>query len=153
MPEAQPADGPRHREHEVDGAGAGVAAQDIGQRVEGHGFFLGAGEKDFHGLLAAADDLGQGIDALGLQLDEFFAFAFGLFGLAVLIGIAWLFSNNRRAVDWRLVLTGLGLQIAFAAFVALMGVITFASAWRLRETNPASVRSDPRALPGLARAA
>ncbi|MCZ8165977.1 nucleoside transporter C-terminal domain-containing protein [Silanimonas sp.] len=42
---------------------------------------------------------------------------FGLFGLAVLIGIAWLFSSNRRAVDWRLVGTGLALQIAFALFV------------------------------------
>ena len=31
---------------------------------------------------------------------------FGLFGLAVLIGIVWLFSNNRRAVDWKLVSTG-----------------------------------------------
>ena len=45
---------------------------------------------------------------------------FGLFGLAVLIGIAWLFSNNKKAVDWKLVLTGLGLQIAFAAFVLLV---------------------------------
>ena len=44
---------------------------------------------------------------------------FGLFGLAVLIGIAWLFSNNKRAVDWRLVLTGIALQILFAAFVLL----------------------------------
>ena len=33
--------------------------------------------------------------------------AFGLFGLAVLIGLAWLFSNNRRGVDWKLV--GIGL--------------------------------------------
>ena len=45
---------------------------------------------------------------------------FGLFGLAVLIGIAWLFSNNKRAVDWRLVATGIGLQIAFAALVLLV---------------------------------
>ena len=43
--------------------------------------------------------------------------AFGLFGLAVLIGIAFLFSNNKRAVDWRLVATGVALQIAFAALV------------------------------------
>ena len=46
--------------------------------------------------------------------------AFGLFGLAVLIGIAWLFSNNKRAVDWRLVGTGVALQIAFAALVLLV---------------------------------
>ncbi|HEU4814233.1 MAG TPA: nucleoside transporter C-terminal domain-containing protein [Xanthomonadaceae bacterium] len=46
--------------------------------------------------------------------------AFGLFGLAVLIGIAFLFSNNKRAVDWRLVATGVTLQIAFAALVLLV---------------------------------
>ena len=45
---------------------------------------------------------------------------FGLFGLAVLIGIAWLFSNNKKAVDWRLVLTGIALQIGFAALVLLV---------------------------------
>ncbi|GGA67777.1 nucleoside transporter [Arenimonas soli] len=45
---------------------------------------------------------------------------FGLFGLSVLIGIAWLFSNNKRAVDWRLVITGITLQIAFAALVLLV---------------------------------
>ena len=45
---------------------------------------------------------------------------FGLFGLAVLIGIAWLFSLERRAVDWKLVATGVGLQIAFAALVLLV---------------------------------
>ncbi|HET6397095.1 MAG TPA: nucleoside transporter C-terminal domain-containing protein [Pseudoxanthomonas sp.] len=45
---------------------------------------------------------------------------FGLFGLAVLIGIVWLFSNNRRAVDWKLVATGVALQIAFAAVVLLV---------------------------------
>ena len=45
---------------------------------------------------------------------------FGLFGLAVLIGITWLFSNNKRAVDWKLVATGIPLQIAFAALVILV---------------------------------
>lgn len=42
---------------------------------------------------------------------------FGLVGLAVLIGIAWLASENRRAVDWREVPMGVLLQIALAAFV------------------------------------
>ena len=45
---------------------------------------------------------------------------FGLFGLAVLITIAWLFSNNKRAVDWRLIATGILLQIGFAALVILV---------------------------------
>ncbi|SDQ55073.1 nucleoside transporter C-terminal domain-containing protein [Pseudoxanthomonas sp. CF125] len=45
---------------------------------------------------------------------------FGLFGLAVLIGIVFLFSNNRKAVDWKLVITGITLQIGFAALVLLV---------------------------------
>jgi len=42
---------------------------------------------------------------------------FGFFGLFVLVLIAYTFSNNRRSVDWKLVLTGISLQILFAAFV------------------------------------
>jgi len=45
---------------------------------------------------------------------------FGLFGLASLIGLAWLFSNNKRAVDWKLVITGVALQIAFATVVLIV---------------------------------
>lgn len=45
---------------------------------------------------------------------------FGFFGIACLLAIAWLFSNNRKAVDWRLVITGISLQIAFAALVLLV---------------------------------
>ena len=44
---------------------------------------------------------------------------FGLFGLSVLLAIAWLFSDNKKHVDWKLVGTGVALQIAFAAFVLL----------------------------------
>ena len=46
--------------------------------------------------------------------------AFGLFGLAVLIGLAWLFSANKKSVDWKLVGVGITLQIAFAALVLLV---------------------------------
>ncbi len=45
---------------------------------------------------------------------------FGLFGLSVLLAIAWLFSNNKKDVDWKLVLTGVALQIGFAALVLLV---------------------------------
>ncbi|MCB1561566.1 MAG: NupC/NupG family nucleoside CNT transporter, partial [Xanthomonadales bacterium] len=44
---------------------------------------------------------------------------FGLLGLAVLVGIAWLFSAQKRAVDWKLVATGVGLQLVFAVLVLL----------------------------------
>ena len=46
--------------------------------------------------------------------------AFGLFGLSVLIGIAWSLSSHRTRVDWRLVLSGIGLQLIFACIVILV---------------------------------
>ena len=45
---------------------------------------------------------------------------FGVIGLAVLIGIAWAFSADRRNVNWRLVATGLLLQIVFALIVLVV---------------------------------
>jgi CNT family concentrative nucleoside transporter len=47
------------------------------------------------------------------------AILFGLFGLACLLGIAVVFSRARSAIDWRLVATGLGLQLVFAVFVLM----------------------------------
>ncbi len=38
----------------------------------------------------------------------------GLFGMLVLIGIAWIFSANRRAVSWKLVAVGLAIQVLLA---------------------------------------
>jgi CNT family concentrative nucleoside transporter len=41
----------------------------------------------------------------------------GLLGMAVIIGIAFLISNNKRHVNWRLVISGLLIQIVFAIFI------------------------------------
>ena len=41
----------------------------------------------------------------------------GLLGLAVFLGLAYAFSTNRRAIRWRTVAWGLGLQILFAFLV------------------------------------
>lgn len=41
----------------------------------------------------------------------------GLLGIAGLIGIAVLFSNNRSKIDWPLVLSGIVLQLGFACLV------------------------------------
>ena len=46
--------------------------------------------------------------------------AFGLFGLSVLIGIAVALSNRRGDIDWRLVLSGIALQLVFAIIVILV---------------------------------
>lgn len=51
------------------------------------------------------------------MLDVLGQIGFGLFGLSMLLGIALLCSNNRRAIDRKLVATGVLLQILFATFV------------------------------------
>ncbi len=45
------------------------------------------------------------------------SFLHGAFGICVLLGIAFLFSNSKRRINWRLVGTGLALQIAFGILV------------------------------------
>ncbi len=46
--------------------------------------------------------------------------AFGLFGLAVLISVGYLMSGNKKAIDWRQIAAGVGLQIVFAVIVILV---------------------------------
>lgn len=41
----------------------------------------------------------------------------GMLGMAVLIGIAWLFSSNKKNIDWKLVGKGLLIQLIFALLV------------------------------------
>lgn len=41
----------------------------------------------------------------------------GIFGMIGLIGIAWLFSNNKRNVNWNLVSRGLALQLGLGIFI------------------------------------
>ena len=41
----------------------------------------------------------------------------GLVGIAVLLGIAFALSRDRRRVPWRIVAWGLGLQLAFAVLI------------------------------------
>lgn len=46
----------------------------------------------------------------------------GLIGMAVLIGLAYLFSTARKAIQLKTVLWGLGLQLAFGLFVLKFGM-------------------------------
>ncbi len=48
---------------------------------------------------------------------DFESFFRGLFGLALLIGITFLLSNNKKKVNWRLVISGFVLQIIFAILI------------------------------------
>lgn len=41
----------------------------------------------------------------------------GLLGMAAIVGGAWLFSNNRKAINWQLVGVGLGIQFVLAVLI------------------------------------
>lgn len=41
----------------------------------------------------------------------------GLIGMLTLIGIAWLFSTNRKKISWRLVFIGIGIQVILAVSI------------------------------------
>jgi len=41
----------------------------------------------------------------------------GILGIAAILGICWVLSNNRKAVRWRTVAWGMGLQLAFAVLI------------------------------------
>lgn len=44
-------------------------------------------------------------------------------GIAALIGFAFLFSRNRKAIDWRLVLIGVCLQVIFGVLITQVEVV------------------------------
>jgi CNT family concentrative nucleoside transporter len=48
----------------------------------------------------------------------------GLIGLVVILGIAFLVSNNRRKINYRVVVAGLGLQILAAILILKVPVVT-----------------------------
>jgi concentrative nucleoside transporter, CNT family len=41
----------------------------------------------------------------------------GVIGIIIILGLAFLWSNNRKAINYRLVITGLGLQLFLAIFI------------------------------------
>ncbi len=47
----------------------------------------------------------------------------GLFGLMVLIAIAWLFSRNKKAISWRLVGVGVLLQVTFGLLITKVEIV------------------------------
>jgi CNT family concentrative nucleoside transporter len=47
----------------------------------------------------------------------------GTLGIVFLLAVAWLLSNNRRAINWRLVGAGLALQVVFALGVLKVPIV------------------------------
>lgn len=49
----------------------------------------------------------------------------GILGLVALIFIAWIFSANRKAISWKVVLIGLGIQLILAFSVLMLPPVQF----------------------------
>ncbi|MBE9529495.1 MAG: NupC/NupG family nucleoside CNT transporter [Proteobacteria bacterium] len=54
----------------------------------------------------------------------------GIIGLVLFVAIAWVFSENRRKIDWRIVVWGFALQILLALFIlrTSLGLLVFDAA-------------------------
>ncbi len=48
---------------------------------------------------------------------EFSTIIRGIAGILLILGIAFLFSNNKRKINWRLVIFGMVMQLIFAIFI------------------------------------
>ena len=48
----------------------------------------------------------------------------GLLGIISILGIAFLFSNNRKKINYRLVVSGLGLQLVLALLILKVPIVT-----------------------------
>lgn len=57
----------------------------------------------------------------------------GLIGIFVLIGVAFVFSTNKRKIDWRLVGIGIGLQILFGVLITQVGFVADGFDWVSRQ--------------------
>jgi CNT family concentrative nucleoside transporter len=64
----------------------------------------------------------------------------GVLGLLTMLLLAWIFSTNRRAIRWRTVVWGLGLQILFAVCVVK---------WTVGQKDHARGRRGGEQAPGL----
>ncbi|MCJ7681120.1 MAG: nucleoside transporter, partial [Candidatus Aminicenantes bacterium] len=45
-------------------------------------------------------------------------------GIFLLMGIAWLLSEKRSVVNWRVILWGVGIQLFFAVFIFILPIGT-----------------------------
>ena len=53
----------------------------------------------------------------------------GALGLVFLIGLAYLVSNNKKSIDWRLVGIGIFLQIIFGLLITKVGFVADSFNW------------------------
>ena len=50
-------------------------------------------------------------------------YARGAFGILVIVLVAYLFSSNKKKIDWRLVAIGISLQLVFGFLITQVTVV------------------------------
>ena len=82
-------------------------------------------EKPTENNIALDSNLGLGVSANSIGR--------GLIGMLFLITVCFLLSANRRKINWRLVLTGLILQVLFAILVLKVDFVAYGFDWISRK--------------------
>lgn len=70
----------------------------------------------------------------------------GIIGIALILGLAFLFSNNRKKINYRLVVSGIGLQIAIALLVFKVAPVN----WFFQQLGKGMVKIEGFARQGAA---
>lgn len=68
-------------------------------------------------IISAQESVNSAMEVTTAASFDFWGVLRGLVGMAVLIGIAWLFSLNRKAISWKVVGIGLAIQVLLAICV------------------------------------
>ncbi|WNJ20345.1 nucleoside transporter C-terminal domain-containing protein [Pontibacter sp. G13] len=70
-----------------------------------------------------------GRDVLIQDAFSFWDFLRGLLGLGLMLGLGWVFSTNRKAIDWRLILAALAMQVILAVSVLQIDIVNQLFTW------------------------
>ena len=81
-------------------------------------------------------------------LGELFAPGFRYSGASLAYQLSAIIISGGTPFLMTALIAKTGSTLPVAAYITLMGLITFASAWFLPETNPADIRKDPHVIPG-----
>jgi len=71
----------------------------------------------FTTIVLAQSESNQVVEVSATGTFDFMSILRGAIGMAVIIGIAWVFSTNRKAISWKVVGIGLGIQVLLAICV------------------------------------
>ncbi len=71
----------------------------------------------------------EAFNTSGLDSISFTGILRGLLGLVVLVLLGWLFSGNRRAINWSLIFKGIGIQLIFAFAILKVEVVKNLFSW------------------------